>query len=311
VVFRCLASRFIFRAIDPVFFPQGTPGNAFRGAFGHIFRRIACVPTCQGVKGCDIRDRCAYARIFEPACLDGPSGLADAPRPFVIRAGGLNGRQYEPGDLFSIDVHLFDLHEPVLKYFVLAFSQFAETGLGPGRGRVSLNAVCELNADRTPGRSLFDLTKSGAVGKSLPLELELEPPAQPVSAIRVCFRTPTELRSSGAAAPVENFVALFSRIRDRVSTLRALYGDGPLDIDFRGMAERARAVRTVRSQVQMESVRRRSSRTAQEHPLSGITGEVDYEGDLTEFVPFLEAAYWTGVGKHTVWGNGALESSRP
>jgi hypothetical protein len=36
-------------------------------------------------------------------------------------------------------------------------------------------------------------------------------------------------------------------------------------------------------------------------------GEVDYEGELSEFVPYLEAARWTGVGRHTVWGNGAIE----
>jgi hypothetical protein len=35
-------------------------------------------------------------------------------------------------------------------------------------------------------------------------------------------------------------------------------------------------------------------------------GEAEYEGDLTEFVPYLRAAHWTGVGRQTAWGKGAL-----
>jgi hypothetical protein len=36
-------------------------------------------------------------------------------------------------------------------------------------------------------------------------------------------------------------------------------------------------------------------------------GEAQYEGDLAEFVPFLEAAQFTGVGRQTVWGKGQIE----
>jgi hypothetical protein len=51
---------------------------------------------------------------------------------------------------------------------------------------------------------------------------------------------------------------------------------------------------------------RRSARTGQSHSLGGFTGHAEYEGDLTEFVPWLEAAFWTGVGRLTVWGNGMM-----
>jgi hypothetical protein len=54
-------------------------------------------------------------------------------------------------------------------------------------------------------------------------------------------------------------------------------------------------------------ITRRSGRTGQVHPLGGFTGEAEYEGDLAEFVPYLLAAQWTGVGRQTVWGKGAIE----
>jgi hypothetical protein len=65
-------------------------------------------------------------------------------------------------------------------------------------------------------------------------------------------------------------------------------------------------VRTLGCDIQSVRVTRRSSRTGQRHPIGGFTGSAEYEGDLGEFLPYLEAARWTGVGRQTVWGNGEI-----
>ena len=106
----------------------------------------------------------------------------------------------------------------------------------------------------------------------------------------------------------KTFAVLLARARDRVSTLRSLYGEGPLEIDFRGLAERARSVKTVRSELRHVAVERRSSRTGQRHGIGGLVGFAEYEGDLAEFLPYLEAASWTGVGRHCTWGNGQIRT---
>jgi len=54
----------------------------------------------------------------------------------------------------------------------------------------------------------------------------------------------------------------------------------------------------------VSSAARRSSRTGQTHSLGGFVGKAEYQGDLTEFVPYLRAAQWTGVGRQTAWGKG-------
>jgi hypothetical protein len=103
---------------------------------------------------------------------------------------------------------------------------------------------------------------------------------------------------------------VFTRIRDRISSLQSLYGSAPLDFDFKSLAERAKFIRTLRSDLHQEHTERLSTRTRQVHPLGGFTGEVEYEGDLTEFIPWLNCAYWTGVGRQTVWGKGQLRIIR-
>jgi CRISPR-associated endoribonuclease Cas6 len=122
----------------------------------------------------------------------------------------------------------------------------------------------------------------------------------------VLFRTPTELKGSPSRNEVP-FGVLFARVRDRIGMLRSLYGEGPLPIDFHALSDRANLVRTVKCDLRYQDVRRRSSRTGAVHGIGGVTGRVDYEGDLTEFLPWLRAAWWSGVGRHTVWGNGVIE----
>jgi hypothetical protein len=55
---------------------------------------------------------------------------------------------------------------------------------------------------------------------------------------------------------------------------------------------------------------RRSGSTGQTHSLGGFIGEAEYEGDLRDFLPYLKAAKWTGVGRQTVWGKGEIEVTK-
>ncbi len=259
VTFELIRLRFHFRAAESLFFPPGKAGNMLRGAFGMMLRETAATPE--------------YARIFEPKAAGsaaGPSGLADAPRPFVFRAAHLDGRTISPGGDFHFDVHLFDTRSGVREHFVTAFAHWRQRAESI---RVEEQAV----------------------------EIELNGPAQRAGRVRVQFLTPTELKP---ARP--EFAVLFARLRDRISTLRALYGTGPLDIDFRAMGERAAAVRMTRCELNWTDLERRSSRTGQTHPLGGFTGATEYDGDLGEFLSYLRAGQWTGVGRQTVWGKGEI-----
>jgi hypothetical protein len=134
------------------------------------------------------------------------------------------------------------------------------------------------------------------------LNLSLAPLSRPVSRIQVRFVTPAELK--GADRP--EFGVLLARIRDRISTLLAFYGPGPLAMDFRAFAGRAQRVRMTRCDLRYVTAARISRATGQRHPLGGFTGVAEYEGELAEFVPFLEVAQWVGAGRQTVWGKGEI-----
>ncbi len=277
--------RFHFRTVDAVHFPRGKSSNTLRGAFGILLRESA--PT-------DV-----YKRLFEPGGPAGraPSGLADWPRPYLFRAAHLDGLTVSSNSWFYFDVHVFDLRETVLEAIRRAFEGWAETGVGPRRGRVQLERTEQLGLD---DRAAMESCRLG-----------FEASAEPVEHVRLRFLTPTELKAAGAVAERPEFGTLFGRLRDRISTLRSLYGPGPLEIDFRGLGERAAAIRISHCDLEQQRVARKSGRTGQVHLLGGFTGTADYTGDLREFVPWLRAARWVGVGRHTAWGNGDVRLVNP
>jgi hypothetical protein len=293
--------RFHFEALGPILFPSGTAANTVRGALGSLLREIACTPGCSAAHH---DAECVYARIFEPRG-SGPSGFAERPRPFVLRTHQLDGRSLGPGENFFFDVHLFDLTDAVLSYFVQALSRLADEGIGAGRKRARLHCVEQITLAGDGCGSVWD---GGALERMPePCTLTLIGNGIPATAARVRFVTPTELKFQNTPVTRPEFAVLFARIRDRVSALSTFYGPVPLDIDFRAMGERASRVEMTRCELHDEHTRRRSSRTGQVHPLGGFTGEAEYRGDLAEFLPYLRAARWTGVGRQTVWGKGEIQ----
>jgi hypothetical protein len=278
--------RFQFRAEGSLHFPLGKAGNTARGAFGSILRKQVCLPSCLDATTCGLRNSCPYARVFSPQAApgEGPSGLIDRPRPFVFRASHLDGLTIRAGEPFYFDVHLFDVRDNAFALFVQAFEQLGQEGLGPNRARAKL-----MNVDQS--HLAFDLASD----------------AEPTGRARIRFVTPTELKSGREIVDRPEFAVLFARLRDRISTLRALYGEGPLGIDFRAMGHAAGAIRMTRCDLEHRSVQRRSSRTAQRHPLGGFVGEAEYEGELRPFVNYLKLGKWIGVGRQTVWGKGEID----
>jgi hypothetical protein len=300
VRFEFFRLRFHFQVVDPLSFSTEGTANTVRGAFGYALRQVACRCTPGG----HVTD-CSYARIFEPRApvRRGPSGFAEWPRPFVFRTRHLSGQVFSPRKRFHLDVHSFDLRNPAFPHFAQALALMAQRGIGPDRRQAKLAEVEQLDADERVLGRVCDGERCCTLFEPASVALAAN---GAVSSLCVRFLTPTELKCDGGLATQPDFPVLFARIRDRISTLRTLYGPGPLDCDFHGTGDRAASITMQRCQIETARTKRRSSRTGQVHPLGGFTGEAEYCGDLAEFLPYLRVAHWTGVGRQTVWGKGEI-----
>lgn len=214
------------------------------------------------------RNPAVYSRFFAPVKESSPSGLHDPPRPFVLRIRHLSGAAL---DGFHVGLNLFETNHSEIGIIRDTMADLARESLRAELVRVEGQEVLRLPLAAT----------------------------RSARRVRVQFLTPTELKN----VERPEFGPLFSRIRDRISTLRALYGSGPLEVDFKAMGQRASAIQMIRCDLDHVDLERS---TGQRHPLGGFVGVAEYEGDLTEFIPYLEIASYTGVGRQTVWGKGEI-----
>lgn len=253
MTFDLIALRLSFVAPAAIRFPQHSAANLLRGILGAAILKTSPAD---------------YARRFAPELAGGPSGLRQAPRPYVFRAANLAGASISAGEPLHFGINLFETKDAAIDLFARAFE--------PRFGAASIE------------------TKS--------IYLPVEADGIDAARVRVRFLTPTTIK--GSERP--EFGPMLARIRDRASTIRDLYGEGPLPIDFKAVGERARAARMTRCELERVEFDRTSRNTGYTHPLGGFVGFAEYEGELGEFLPYLEIARWIGVGRQTVWGNGEI-----
>jgi hypothetical protein len=72
------------------------------------------------------------------------------------------------------------------------------------------------------------------------------------------------------------------------------------------MGERSERIRRVAGHFEWLDGARTSTKTGQQHELSGLVGEGTYEGELqlAGLLPWLIMGELVQVGKHAPWGNG-------
>jgi hypothetical protein len=307
--FACARFRFVLEATTPLRL-SAVAGAALRGGFGYVFKRAVCLWPPGDCPRCLLKTTCAYPYIFETAPPPGTAklrGLDQVPRPFVVEPPDDGRTAYRPGEAFAFRLVLVGRAIDLLPYFVFAFRQLGETGLGPGRGRYRL---AEVHEEGPRGERLLYAAADGT----------LRPPAERVTAadlaggvpegrrLAVEFRTPTRITSGAALRRDVSFTDLVRALLRRLSSLCYFHCAGELSLDFPGLVERACSIRTVESGLVWQEQERFSTRQEQRIEMGGVVGRVVYEAAdaaaLAPYRPLLAAGEWVHVGKGTVMGLG-------
>jgi hypothetical protein len=304
-----------------------------RGAFGNSFRRLCCIPQCRDAHSCPLAESCPYKQIFEPSPPPGAERLSknqDIPRPFIFRPPPTTKTHFERGESFEFELVLVGRAFDYIPYFVLAFRELAEGGLGLNRGRCTLDEVEEFGllasspvvgqqssvSDQQPSVTLiysredqlFRTVKG--IASSEWIESRINQLTTEHGRLTVSFLTPTFIRADGQVIREPEFHHIFKRLRDRINALSTFFGDGPLDVDFRALGERSEMIRKVGGRFEWLDRARTSTKTGHRHELSGFVGTATFEGEFDELLPWLVLGELVHVGKHTAWGNGRFVVGR-
>ena len=305
--FRVARFELALRALDPLKLPPHA-GSTLRGGFGRAFRRIGCAASALGADQCSLGDRCPYHYIFEtPVPAGSPilTNVGTAPRPFVIEPPLDTRGVYEPGDCIPVGLVLIGRAIDYLPYFIYAFEQLGNAGLGRGRGRFRVDTVTSSPV-AGPATPIYDGSRQLLATRvaSFSVDGMLPAPDGDSSTITLRFLTPTRLvHNAQSGAPTE-FHVLFRNVLRRVNLLNHFHCGGELCDGAADLVADAQSVRTVDSHLQWREWDRYSARQDQRVPMGGFVGHVEYHGHLASFWPWLWLGEWVHVGKGATFGLG-------
>lgn len=224
-------------------------------------------------------------------------------------------KRYNKGEDLSFGLTLLGRAIEFLPYVVFAIGGMARRGLGADRapfelGEVWLNRAAGKRELIYAGDNSW-LTAPPRAGRPLSEAISEKLSALHSHRLKLRFLTPARIRVQGDLQTGLSFELLVRNLLRRISTLAAVHGRNHLDLDYHGLLERARTVKTQRSVLKWWDLERYSNRQAEKLKVGGLIGEVEYEGEaIEEYLPLLAAGELLQVGTGTSYGLGRYELLR-
>jgi len=305
---------FVLRARDLILLPP-YKGSTLRGGFGHAFKRVVCTIRNVPCAKCLLYEKCVYSYIFEtppPKDTEVMRKYTAAPHPFVIEPPSGNKTSYLPGEELTFGLTLIGRAVDYFPYFIYTFEELGRIGIGRGRGGYELREVrsAALDGGDEIVYSGNDKVLKNSFDRVTTVNLT-QSPAPEEKEVTLNFLTPTRIKYDGRLTINLEFHILLRNLLRRIALLSYFHCDGnPDTIDFTGLIESAKAVKTVDRRLHWHDWERYSARQDSKMKMGGFTGRASFEGELDEFMPFLGLGEYLHAGKGATFGLGKYEIMR-
>ena len=286
-----------------------TPGSALRGALGQALESI-CPSRGFGCTRCSQSEECAHNYLFQTPSQIGrnPRNYSNHPHPFVLEPPITTQETFEAGKALKFRLILIGKGISYLPYFIDAFQRGGkEFGLGLNRGKYELAAIhsifgrhraCIYEAQKQPLQFTYHIMHSEDIINARQLD--------PTDRVRLRFLTPTRLKLKGRFISHRDFQFhhLFRCLLRRISDVSLSHCDEKLPRHYGTLIDEATKIGTQSELNWTDNWQHYSKEKKMNMKFGGIVGQVTFEGNLGEFLPFLQLGEWLHIGKSTAFGNG-------
>lgn len=290
-------------------------GSTLRGGFGAIFRKISCAdrnkPSC---KGCLLKDKCAYSYIFETSPRSGSpvlKNLDDIPRPFIIEPPLETKTIFNKNEMLNFNLILIGQAIDYLPYFIVAFKELGNSGIGRGRKKFNLKEIRTTsvrNQDKALIYSSYDdmirNIDSRFTWADIIVNADTRNGNSKTKYLTLNFLTPTRLKHQDEFVGLPEFHIVLRALLRRIANLAYFHCGQNLNLDFNHLIRRASKIKTQKANVRWVDWERYSFVQGRRMKLGGFTGEITYKGELGSFLPFLLLGEYTHMGKGATFGMG-------
>ncbi len=292
-------------------------GATFRGSFGQVFRRLTCSVSKGKCSDCILKNQCAYSYIFETAPHPESQALRNyesIPRPFLFEPPLETKRDYKPGEKLIFDLLLIGRAIQYLPFFIVTFKEMGTVGLGYGRRPFILEKIESTSIDGQ--EQVVYIGDSNTVnnvdfsysGNDIIKRANYKA-GTAISKTKIEFLTPIRLKDKGQLVRKPVFYSLFRQAMRRISSLSYFHNGRSLEADYAGLTKRSENVCLIEDNTSWRDWERYSSRQGKRMNMGGLVGSVVYEGDITDFIPWLLIGEEVHVGKNSVFGLGKYRMS--
>jgi len=279
-------------------------GNVFRGALGKTFRNLTCAYRNRDMecKECPIKDKCIYSRVFESHRRGDGSILGNvenAPHPFVLYTPNIDKLEYRGNSKIRFFLTLVGEAIEYIPYFILAFEEMGDRGLGNTRTPFNIDAVL------CSGKNIYDAVEK-KIDKVFPIftGTDFLNHRTQTPSIDIQWVTPGRVKFDRRFQKFISFEIIMRNLLRRIQLLTALYCGGPERVDFKDLIALAAGVKSMVSDIHWEQQVRYSYRQDKTIGLGGVMGTLRFKGNIEPFMPYLKLGEYLHVGKSTAYGLG-------
>jgi len=237
-------------------------------------------------KKCDTAGGCLFHRYF----------FTDKPHPYVMLPELDGKRAYGTGERMVLEILLIGEAAEHADKFLMTVEEMGRTGIGNRRGRFRVKSVMAANL----------------IGVSEFFEEETVP--APHCTIELF--TPLKIKEGVNGLNYRNlsFETFFRLLIKRIINLNNLYCNGSsfdkeiLESEKQHLFRQANAIET-KTYTEWRDFKRFSSRQQKSLKIGGLLGIIRYNGEISQFYPFMKIGEVVGVGQHTTSGFGRYRLS--
>jgi len=227
------------------------------------------------------------------------------PQPFVILTRFEEPEDVEPGSELEFGLRLFGRAIDLFPYVAYSLIELGKEGLGRDRLKFDMMAINQVSQSITVFSNSSN--RLGALKKEA-VCIDIAPIN--VSQLKVEFITPFRLRVGGREARRVTFCDLIRAAIRRLSIMTHFYGSPLAEaLDTSELLRGCDDVKAVADDTEWFEFGRYSGRQKRKVPMGGLIGNMSFGGNLSKYLPLLELAQVTNLGKATSFGFGRFKVS--